>query len=80
MNSNYELYGACRHKTTFHRFTRSTACEICTDEGVSPEKVNNTTNSYVGINPLRCQPLSEPSPNGWNISNGFLPTSAILCV
>jgi len=35
INSNNELYGACRHKSKFHRYTTTNSN---TDEGLDPEK------------------------------------------
>ena len=35
INSNNELYGACRHKPKFHRYTTTNSN---TDEGINPEK------------------------------------------
>ena len=35
INSNNELYGACRHKSKFHRYTTTNSN---TDEGINPEK------------------------------------------
>ena len=34
MNKDSEIYGACRHKTTFHRFLLSTDDPVLTDERV----------------------------------------------
>ena len=36
INSNNELYGACRHKSKFHMFTTTT--NSSTDDGLNPEK------------------------------------------
>ena len=36
INSNNELYGACRHKSKFHRYTNTTNSN--TDDGTNPEK------------------------------------------
>ena len=42
MNSNWEMYGACPHKTSFHRFIRyPDLCFNCTDDGAMPEKVHS---------------------------------------
>ena len=41
LNSNSELYGACRHKTKFHRYTRNMPAS--TDEGDNPERVLGDT-------------------------------------
>ena len=43
INSNNEIFGACRHKTKFHRFLRETTNvkSTSTDEGIKPERVNN---------------------------------------
>ena len=38
MNKNLEIYGAFRHKTTFHRFPPSTDDPILTGERVRPLK------------------------------------------
>ena len=38
MNKNPEIYGACPHKTTFHRFCLSTDDPILTGESVRPLK------------------------------------------
>ena len=35
INSNSEIYGACRHRPKFHRFT---CCPPSADEGWSPER------------------------------------------
>ena len=36
INSNNELYGACRHKSKFHRYTNTTNSN--TDDGINPER------------------------------------------
>ena len=36
ISSNNELYGACRHRSKFHRLTNTTKSN--TDEGINPEK------------------------------------------
>ena len=38
MNKNSEIYGACRQKTTFHRFCLSTNDPVLTGERVRPLK------------------------------------------
>ena len=40
INSNNEIFGACRHKTRFHRFRKETSNvkSTRTDEGVEPER------------------------------------------
>ena len=38
MNKNPEIYGACRHKTTFHQFCLSTDDPVLTGERVRPLK------------------------------------------
>ena len=39
MNKNSEIYGACRHKMTFHQFFLSTDDPFLTGERVRPLKV-----------------------------------------
>ena len=36
INSNNRLYGVCRHKSRFHRYTNTTNSN--TDDGINPEK------------------------------------------
>ena len=69
INSSNELYGACRHKTKFHRYQ---ICETSsTDEGLkSPEKSNVET---VLNTPLETKSVS-------NYSNGFLAHNYPVCV
>ncbi len=50
INSNWEIYRACRHRTSFHRYTESSVCEICTDDRVNPERVQVQENGEVSIN------------------------------
>ena len=40
MNKNPELFGTCRHNMRFHWYTLNE--ELSTDDGQSPEKVNDT--------------------------------------
>ena len=42
INSCYEIFGACRHKTRFHRFLKEkqSVKSTSTDEGVKPERVD----------------------------------------
>ena len=63
INTNSEIYGACRHRPKFHRFT---CCPPSTDEGRSPEKCEgklDLTNYRVPIadviNMPFCQEVSE---------------------
>ena len=48
INSNTEIYGACRHKTRFHRYHMDNSTHTySTDDGSIPEKVEveiNTSN------------------------------------
>ena len=44
INSNNELYGACRHKPKFHRYINTTNSSA--DEGPSPERGDVTANYY----------------------------------
>jgi len=46
INSNNEFYGACRHKTKFHRYI--TANTLSTDEAINAEKSNDYLNSTYG--------------------------------
>ena len=43
INSCYEIFGACRHKTKFHRFLKEKqgVKSTSTDEGIKPERVDN---------------------------------------
>jgi len=40
INSNSELFGGCRHKTRFHRYTMNGDIQSSTDDGLVPERVN----------------------------------------
>ena len=42
INSCYEIFGACPHKTRFHRFLKEkqSVKSTSTDEGIKPERVN----------------------------------------
>ena len=57
INSASELYGACRHKPSFHRYS---VTKTSTDEGqISPEKsVSDDENSYSPPN-SPCSPRAE---------------------
>ena len=58
INLRYEIYGACRHKTKFHRFRLNTSPS--TDEGQnSPERIQGGPNFYN-------QPIGTPYPP-WGI-------------
>ena len=51
INSRSEIYGACRHKTRFHRYTKNGLPS--TDEGDTPERaLGDLTNA----NDARIQP------------------------
>ena len=43
INSNSEFYGACRHKSRFHRYATTTSPVLMTDD--SPERVEYNHNS-----------------------------------
>ena len=49
INSCYEIFGACRHKTKFHRFLKEKqgVKSTSTDEGIKPENVNNKMDGKV---------------------------------
>ena len=49
INSRNEIYGACRHKTKFHRFTRNE--KPSTDDGVNPERVLGHVGDFFNSNP-----------------------------
>ena len=42
MNKNSEIYGACRHKTTLHKFLLSTDYTVLTGERVRPYNIFKT--------------------------------------
>ena len=42
INTCGEIYGACRHKTRFHRYTMNNTTS--TDDGVNPERVEVPVN------------------------------------
>jgi len=50
INSKSELFGACRHKTKFHRLTRNKSTS--TDDGAKPEKVSASTTATTIANQL----------------------------
>ena len=75
INSSNELYGACRHRTKFHRY-RTFKKSISTDEGAeSPkrskqypeEETQDSDQSLVQDmhnSPLRCVPVPADFSNG----------------
>ena len=67
INSRSEIYGGCRHRTRFHRYTRNIYMPS-TDEGGNPERVksgsgNNTQDSqeikFLGRVVKYCQTTSR---------------------
>ena len=75
INSSNEFYGACRHRTKFHRY-RIFKNLISTDEGaLSPERSgqypdgvtqDSSQDSAQGsyCSPLKCVPVPVDTPNG----------------
>ena len=63
INSKGEVYGACRHKTKFHRFEVTMNKPVSTDKGTKPERVQSTSGkSTVSSGLLRgalCKPDFE---------------------
>ena len=54
INSSGELYGACRHRTRFHRFLKNVTTPPSADEGLSPEKsdvedIDTLPNRYIPL-------------------------------
>jgi len=45
INSRGEIYGACRHKTKFHRF-KSSNTKASTDDGAKPERVSVQSHDF----------------------------------
>ena len=43
INSNKEIYGACKHQARFHRYTTGTTSS--TDDGINPERVKMPENN-----------------------------------
>jgi len=66
--TNNELFGACRHKTQFHRFLKETSNmkSIGTDEGSKPERgsIGRAERSKDGSNPsarlAHCRDITPP--------------------
>ena len=50
INSRSEIFGACRHKTKFHRLARNKTTS--TDDGAKPEKVSASTTATTIANKL----------------------------
>ena len=70
INTNSEIYGACRHKPKFHRFT---CCPPSTDEGRSPERCEGElvlTNHRVPIADVTNMPFCQEVSNLDEISEG----------
>ena len=75
INSSNELYGACRHKTKFHRY-RTFKNSIRTDEGAKspersgqyPEGVTQDSSHFLAQDtpnsPLICVPVPVNTSNG----------------
>jgi hypothetical protein len=74
INSNKEIFGACRHKTKFHRFLREnrTVKPTSTDDGVSQKRVPGggkcevfsprpARTCHLGDEVTVCLPASSPS-------------------
>ena len=59
INSNSEIYGACRHRPKFHRFT---CCPPSADEGRSPERSERVccnTNPPVSLFDITNSPVCQ---------------------
>ena len=55
INSRHEVYGACRHRTKFHRFHLNSSLSS-TDEGSQdPKRIGDGPSFY-------CQPVGTPIP------------------
>ena len=67
INSKSEIYGGCRHRTRFHRFTMNSPNELSTDDAVSAERVtesaNGSSNWWVHVPPLEGVIVCPEVPN-----------------
>ena len=58
INSNNEVFGACRHKTKFHRFLKDdkNVKSTSTDEGNKPERVCEDKSTCNGTESKKVSP------------------------
>ena len=67
INSNSEIYGACRHRPKFHRYT---CCSPSADEGQSPERGKvafHITNPSVRLSDITNTPVCQRASKYSNI-------------
>jgi hypothetical protein len=77
MNNCNEIYGACRHKTRFHRFLKehSNVKNTSTDEGNKPEKVYKKYENRDGLSDS--DDSQETSPRPARVSDVIPPPGAL---